>query len=197
MRYRGPALFAFLLTISLAAFAVTPQFWENFSQEELLKGNLSRVSLSADGKLFLAPTYDMIFDTGQPYIFSMVRDKAGNVYVGDAGNYRIRKVDVKGVISTIAGTGTGYQDVRDNADALSLPNGLFRLPDGGAAPPASTLASERTVGGTAGFVALPQPRTPAARTTTRHPWCSAFIVLPRARTPIPCRPGSCGSRCPE
>ncbi|MDX1981859.1 MAG: hypothetical protein SFV51_16430 [Bryobacteraceae bacterium] len=33
-------------------------------------------------------------------------DPAGNLYVGDHGNFRVRKVSTDGVISTIAGTGT-------------------------------------------------------------------------------------------
>ena len=32
-------------------------------------------------------------------------DPAGNVYLADPGNYRIRRVDRSGIISTIAGTG--------------------------------------------------------------------------------------------
>lgn len=36
-------------------------------------------------------------------------DGAGNLYIGDRGNFRVRKVDVSGVITTIAGDGTyGY-----------------------------------------------------------------------------------------
>jgi uncharacterized protein (TIGR03437 family) len=36
-------------------------------------------------------------------------DAQGNLYISDSGNYRIRKVDTKGIITTIAGTGTsGY-----------------------------------------------------------------------------------------
>ena len=33
-------------------------------------------------------------------------DSAGNLYIADADNYRIRKVDTSGIITTVAGTGT-------------------------------------------------------------------------------------------
>ncbi len=34
-------------------------------------------------------------------------DKRGNVYIGDADNYRVRRVDTAGIITTIAGVGSG------------------------------------------------------------------------------------------
>ena len=85
-----------LLALSIAAFAVTPQFWENFSQEDLLKGSFKQLSLSSDGKLFFAPAYDLVYDTGQAYIFSMVRDKAGNLYVGTGDEGKVFKIDPQG-----------------------------------------------------------------------------------------------------
>jgi hypothetical protein len=93
MRYRG---LVFLFFIPVFALAVTPQFWEDFSQSDLLQGRLDRVSLSSEGKLFLAPAYDLFFDTSQPYIFSMVRDKAGNIYVGTGIEGKVFKVDPSG-----------------------------------------------------------------------------------------------------
>ena len=37
---------------------------------------------------------------------SVAVDGAGNIYIADAGNHRIRKVDTTGAISTVAGDGT-------------------------------------------------------------------------------------------
>lgn len=96
MRIRFFALLILLLSLSIFAWAVTPQFWENFSQEDLLKGSLNHVSLTPDGKLFLASAYDLVYDTGQPYIFSMVRDKSGNIYVGTGDEGKVFKIDPQG-----------------------------------------------------------------------------------------------------
>ena len=48
-------------------------------------------------------------------------DGSGNVYIADAGNYRIRKVDSSGTISTFAGTGTaGFGGGRRIGDFVAL-----------------------------------------------------------------------------
>ncbi len=96
MRHRSFALLSLIGILSITAFAVTPQFWENFTQEDLLQGKLTRVSLSSEGKLFLASSYDAVYDTNQPYVFSMVRDKAGNVYLGTGNEGRVYKIDPQG-----------------------------------------------------------------------------------------------------
>lgn len=60
-------------------------------------------------------------------------DSAGNLYIADMLNHRIRKVDQKGVIATIAGTGTpGYSG--DNGTAkraqIDSPNSIVVTSDG-------------------------------------------------------------------
>ena len=61
----------------------------------------------------------------QPY--GVARDNAGNTYVADAGNNRVRKVAADGTVSTVAGTGiTGYSgDGGPAANAqLNAPQGV-------------------------------------------------------------------------
>src|SRR6185295_15850156 len=60
-------------------------------------------------------------------------DAAGNVYIADAGNDRIRKVDPSGVITTVAGNGqSGYSGDGSTATKASLyePAGLAADPYG-------------------------------------------------------------------
>jgi trimeric autotransporter adhesin len=59
--------------------------------------------------------------------YGVCTDVVGNTYISDAGNNRIRKIDLSGNITTIAGTGasgyTGDGGAATNA-ALSYPNGI-------------------------------------------------------------------------
>ena len=54
-------------------------------------------------------------------VSGLTRDAAGNFYIADGSNYRIRKIDPSGIITTIAGTGvTGYSGDGGPATAAEL-----------------------------------------------------------------------------
>ena len=70
-------------------------------------------------------------------------DNAGNVYFADATNYRVRKIDASGIITTVAGTGTfGYTGdgaaathaaLNGVADVAVGPTGNLYIADGNSA----------------------------------------------------------------
>ena len=56
------------------------------------------------------------------YPTSVTLDKDGNLYIADAGNYRVRRVDRNGIITTVVGNGTrGYG--AENIPAVNSPLG--------------------------------------------------------------------------
>ena len=69
----------------------------------------------ADGKCATAMFKD---------IRQMITDKAGNLYVADAGNHRIRKITPGGVVTTIAGSTAGYKNAKGTAAQFFWPSGL-------------------------------------------------------------------------
>ncbi len=65
-------------------------------------------------------------ELSQPY--GVAVDAAGNIYISDQNNNRIRKVDTKGIITTVAGGGSilGYTSSREPATSAEIcgPSGL-------------------------------------------------------------------------
>ncbi len=52
-------------------------------------------------------------------------DAAGNVYIADAQNNRIRKISINGMVSTMAGDGVaGFKDGPGNVAEFDFPNGI-------------------------------------------------------------------------
>jgi sugar lactone lactonase YvrE len=57
-------------------------------------------------------------------------DKAGNVFVADTGNHRIRRISAGGVVSTFAGSSVGFQDGQGTSAQFNTPWSLAIDPFG-------------------------------------------------------------------
>ena len=59
---------------------------------------------------------------------SLALDKAGNLYIADAVNHRIRRVDVSGIITTVAGVGRGGYEAGYSGDGGPAVEARLRYP---------------------------------------------------------------------
>ena len=92
-----------------------------------IAGN-SRPGFSGDGGPALAATFN-----GPD---GLAFDKAGNLYVADTGNNRVRRISSDGRIATVAGLGTYRSDSGDGGPAIESP---LYAPSGVAVDPAGNL----------------------------------------------------------
>src|SRR2546427_10561495 len=84
------------LAAAIPLLAVNPLFWETRTYDDFRKGKLSNVSLTSDDELILAPRFDLVFNTEQTLVWSIVADSKGNVYLGTGHDGKIFKVDPSG-----------------------------------------------------------------------------------------------------
>src|SRR4030095_3076073 len=76
--------------------AVSPIFWETRTYEDFRKGTLSNLSLTNEDRLVLAPRFDSVFNSEQPFIWSTAADSNGNIYLGTGHDGKVFKVDPSG-----------------------------------------------------------------------------------------------------
>jgi hypothetical protein len=75
-----------------AVWSVQPSQWTFSTQRDFLQGDMKGVSVSSEGTVVLAPSFDQLFDTGEAFVYSAAVDAGGNLYVGTGNNGRIFRV---------------------------------------------------------------------------------------------------------
>jgi len=98
--FRPIILSLVFLAAILPAGAAKPAFWTIDSAEDFEDGTLKGLSITRDGRLVLAPAFEELADTGQPYILSAAADGSGNVYVGTGHDGKVFRLDQAGRLTT-------------------------------------------------------------------------------------------------
>ncbi|MBW3565994.1 MAG: WD40 repeat domain-containing protein [Acidobacteria bacterium] len=83
---------AFCLLIASQSGAVEPQLWTISSAEEILKGEVSGFSVTADGTLLPGPLVDKLASPTDTFVLSQVSDGRSVRFFGTGGSGRIYKL---------------------------------------------------------------------------------------------------------
>jgi len=81
--------FLVIAICAAGSIASSTQIWEQKTLEDFEKGESSGISLGAEGKLQLSPPVDLVFETGDPYVWALARDSRGRVFVGGGNEGKV------------------------------------------------------------------------------------------------------------
>src|SRR2546426_1063118 len=94
--------YSYLFLSFLLAFPVladSTRTWEQTRFEDFEKGIVEHVSLRSDGRLVLAPRFEEIYEAPPAYLWTLIRDSKGNLYMGGGPGARVFKVAPNGAKS--------------------------------------------------------------------------------------------------
>jgi len=79
-----------------SAHATQPDRWTVSTPEEFLAGDLKGVSVTGEGGIVLAPALEPLLDTKEAFVYAVVADPAGNIYLGTGNQGKIFRVGADG-----------------------------------------------------------------------------------------------------
>lgn len=119
-----------------AAFGATTTTWEMNGYADFLRGRLGGLSITAEGRLVLAPVVDTIHTSDQPEIWSIARAANGTLYLGTGDQGRVYSIDPQGRSTLLwtAGEPEVFAVAADNRGIVyagTSPNGkVYRIENG-------------------------------------------------------------------
>ncbi len=138
---RSVVLIAAAITIAVSPVsAVETKFWQQDELSDFEKGNLNKLSVRSDGRLFLAPVVTELLDSSTPYLWTVAQDSTGNLYTGGGGPsgstaklFQVDRVGKSKVLAELDGLEIHAiaVDARDRVYAATAPDGkVYRVING-------------------------------------------------------------------
>ncbi|UCE19651.1 MAG: hypothetical protein JSV84_04710 [Gemmatimonadota bacterium] len=96
-RFFTVCLLCTAIILSTRAFGVETSIWEVRTANDFEKGEPADVSIRSDGQVLLASSLELLYDTGELYVWCLAHDSKGNIYAGTGNNGRVFKINKNGV----------------------------------------------------------------------------------------------------
>src|SRR5580765_652109 len=88
---------AVIIALTLASLhASAPTFFQAESQADFLKGEVENLSIDAIGRLVLGPVTGLVYETAAPFLWSIVAQPDGSLYIGTGNEGKVYRVDADG-----------------------------------------------------------------------------------------------------
>jgi sugar lactone lactonase YvrE len=94
MRYLMAAVLVALAALSLQASS--PKFFQAATQADFLKGDVENLSIDSHGQLTLGPATELVFETSAPFLWSMIAESDGSLFIGTGNEGKVFRVDPQG-----------------------------------------------------------------------------------------------------
>lgn len=76
--------------------ASSPKFFQATTQADLLKGEVDNLSVDSHGQLMLGPATELVHETSAPFLWSMVSEPDGTLFIGTGNEGKVFRVDPQG-----------------------------------------------------------------------------------------------------
>ncbi len=76
--------------------ASSPRFFQTASQADFLKGDIDNLSVDSQGRLTLGPATELVYETSAPFLWSMVAQTDGTLFVGTGNEGKVFRIDPQG-----------------------------------------------------------------------------------------------------
>ena len=84
------------LTLLPPLLASSPKFFQAATQTDFLKGDVDNLSVDSHGQLTLGPATELVYETSAPFLWSMVSEPDGTLFIGTGNEGKVFRVDPQG-----------------------------------------------------------------------------------------------------
>lgn len=90
-----------LVAPAVSLRASSPTFWTVASQADFLKGETENLSVDSDGRVTLGPANEAVADVDVPFVWTILSDSEGRLFLGTGSDGKVLRVDPDGSIATV------------------------------------------------------------------------------------------------